>query len=284
MRERTVDVPGAQLVVREWGDRSGEPLVFWHGLNPVGPWLLNEAGPVWAREYGRHVVAVSAPGWETPPLAPDEYRPPLLAGLVVSLLDALALDRVTFAGFSWGASIGVHLAAAYPARLSALVLLDAGYVDFQDQPGFRERTRDELAEELRGAAPRFESWDAYVRAMQERTRIWRPEVEQRLRAAMREEDGAIVARVSAEVVAAAIWGVVADRPSEAAPALADVPLPILLVVARETAGSGWGMRALDRFRAAVPQTEVRWVDSGHDLLTDAPTETTRVVGAWLLAR
>jgi pimeloyl-ACP methyl ester carboxylesterase len=95
---------------------------------------------------------VSAPGWETPPLEPDEYRPRMLAGLVVALLDVLERERAAFVGFSWGASIGVHLAAAHWERLSALVLLDAGYTDLQDQPGFVEQSREELLEAARASS------------------------------------------------------------------------------------------------------------------------------------
>jgi hypothetical protein len=40
---------------------------------------------------------------------------------------------------------------------------------------------------------------------------------------------------------------------------------------------------IERFRAAVPQAEVRRVDSGHDLLADAPEETIRLVADFLLA-
>ena len=37
--------------------------------------------------------------------------------------------RFDYVGWSWGASIGVHVAAGHADRLTALVLLDAGHTD-----------------------------------------------------------------------------------------------------------------------------------------------------------
>ena len=59
-------------------------------------------------------------------------------------LEALALDQVAFVGFSWGATVGVHLAAASPERVRALVLLDGGYRDPHDEPDFADRGLGEV--------------------------------------------------------------------------------------------------------------------------------------------
>jgi pimeloyl-ACP methyl ester carboxylesterase len=91
------------VVVREWGEVDGRPLLFWPGLNPFGSLQLNEAGPTWA-ERGFRVLAVAAPGMgESPPLPdPEGYRPTRLADLVVELADRLELDRFDYVGWSWG--------------------------------------------------------------------------------------------------------------------------------------------------------------------------------------
>ena len=60
MKTRRVEVQGAAVTVREWGD-EGIPLLYWHGLNPFGALELIEAGPAWAAE-GFLVVAFAAPG------------------------------------------------------------------------------------------------------------------------------------------------------------------------------------------------------------------------------
>ena len=42
-----------------------------------------------------------------------------------------------FGGWSWGASIGVHLGAANPTRVTALVLIDAGHTEAHPRPRWR---------------------------------------------------------------------------------------------------------------------------------------------------
>lgn len=54
-------------------------------------------------------------------------------------------------------------------------------------------------------------------------------------------------------------------------------MPTVLVVASETVATDHGRRARERFRSEVPSAEVVELDSGHDLLADAPEETTDVV-------
>ena len=283
-RRSTLDVGGTPLVVREWGLDGARPVVFWPGLNMYAHAHLAEAGPVWAEEHRLRVLAPSPPGWETAPLDPERYRPRALARLIVGLLDALELERAAYVGYSWGASIGCHLAALAPARLNVLVLLDAGYTDFQDQPAFEEKTLEELAGELRDELARFD-WAAYVDAQRARYRSWRPALEQRVRAGVREVDGALVPRVAPEVLAAAARGVIVERPSSTLTALGSLDVPILLIAAGDTLENEWARRALERFRAAVPRAEVETLpDSGHDLLADAPQATIRLVGEWLRAR
>ena len=127
---KSVRVGGVELVIRQWGEDEGRPLLFWHGLNPFGALQLNEVGPAWAAR-GFCVLSIAAPGIaDSPSLAELEgYRPSRLAGLVVELADLLSLERFAFVGWSWGASIGVHLAVRHRGRLEALVLLDAGHTD-----------------------------------------------------------------------------------------------------------------------------------------------------------
>jgi len=55
----------------------------------------------------------------------DDLLPSSLARRVLTLAD----DPVVFVGASWGAVIGLHLAADHPDRVDRLVLLDGGHVD-----------------------------------------------------------------------------------------------------------------------------------------------------------
>jgi len=273
----TLQVGGAPLTVREWGEPPAPPLLYWHGLNPFGALELNEAGPAWA-EAGFHVVACAAPGIADTHALRDlgDYRPTRLANLVIDVADRLELGRFAFVGWSWGASIGVYLGARHPQRLQALVLLDAGHTDI---PGDQDRRLEDVLGEIseQHVRFRFDDSDAFVSAAREQRPRWRPALEERLCAGMREQNGAIVARSDRRAAAAAWHGLLQEQPSSAHTALARTQLPILLVLASRNDTTEEG----ERFRAAVPQAEVRSIDSGHDLLADAPEETIRTVAEWL---
>ena len=271
------------IAYREWGRADAPTLVFWPGLQLPAHVMLNEHGPGLARAAGRRVLALSPPGWETPALAAGEYLPSALVRRLVGLLDELELERVAFVGFSWGASIGCHLAATAPDRLDALVLLDAGYTDAQDRPGFVDTDlKTVTAETVEAARPlRWSSWEECFATFHQYVREWSPSHERRLREGLREEDGVITPIVPPEVAAAAAYGVIAERPSATVDRLGRLELPILLVVASDTVGTEYGAAALERFRAAVPTAEVVELDSGHDLLADKPRETISALGGWL---
>lgn len=278
MKTRDVTLADGPITLREWGDVGGFPLFYWHGLNPFGALELNEAGPAWAAE-GFHVVAFAAPGIaDGNPFAElARYRPASLADLVAETADVLGVERFAYVGWSWGASIGAHLGVRHAQRLSALVLLDAGHTDI---PGHPDRTLDEVLAELgeRQERYRFDTWgDFFVAARQSRPN-WRPALEERLRAGMHETDRGIVADADRRAAAAAWHGLLQQQPSSTHQQLGRrAEPPILLVVAsgNDTASE------VERFRRSVPHAEIRRIDSGHDLLADAPEETIALVSEWL---
>jgi pimeloyl-ACP methyl ester carboxylesterase len=268
---------GVELTLRQWGSEPGRPLLYWHGLNPFGALELNEAGPAWA-DAGFRVVGFAAPGIADPSAFRDltSYRPTRLADLVVEVADRLGVGRFAYVGWSWGASIGVHLGVRHAERLEALVLLDAGHTDI---PGDPDQPLEEILAGLSEQQERyrFADWDAFFAAARETRPRWRPALEERLRAGMHEVEGAIVARSDRHAAAAAWHGLLQEQPSSTHEALGETDLPILLVLGtrNDTAAE------VERFRAAVPHAEIRAVDSGHDLLADASEETIELVAAWL---
>jgi pimeloyl-ACP methyl ester carboxylesterase len=252
-----------RAIATEWGSPAGRPLVFWPGLNPWGELQLVEVGPLLA-ERGFRVIAF-VPPWRDDP---DFYRPTQLAQYIVENVDA---DRFVFMGHSWGASIGVHLAANHPDRVDALILLDAGHTDVD-----HVESREALVEQFEAdqAAFAFDSWEAYFDWARTRVRDWRPSLEPRYRSGMVERGGKIVPRAKARAAAWALHGLSAEQPSAAHTCLA---LPVLLLVA----SGNDDVAALERFRAAVPHARIEVVESGHDVPEDAPEETVRLVAEFL---
>jgi pimeloyl-ACP methyl ester carboxylesterase len=130
--ERWIDAGGTCLHVQAWGEEAGRDVLNWHGVGLTSPGgaSLGEVAAQLVRDHGLRVVALDAPGFGgSPALEPARYHPHALADLVPALLDALELERAAFMGYSWGGDVGCHVAARHANRVSALVLLDAGYRD-----------------------------------------------------------------------------------------------------------------------------------------------------------
>ena len=134
-RLRTLDVDGVRLAVREWGEPTGRPLLFWHPLGTVtsGAWLT-ELAPVLVRA-GWHPVAPDGPGFGvSEPVPAEEMGVDRLGRLAWGVADELGLDRPVLVGHSWGGVVATCAAASRPDDVEALVLLDSGHLDYADYP------------------------------------------------------------------------------------------------------------------------------------------------------
>jgi pimeloyl-ACP methyl ester carboxylesterase len=283
-----LELAGATLFVRQWGRETGPALLFVHHLGIAGSSLhLAEVARGLAADYGLRVVAPDLPGFGgSPPLAaPDAYRPDELASLLVGLLDRLGVARAGYAGLSWGATIGCHVADRAADRLRALVLLDGGHVDAGDQPGFEVDAS--LSDRVRAARRHlggfaFRRLDDALDTVSDDYPRWTPELEESWKAGLRVVDGRIRPRLRPEVYAAAVHGLAAAPPSTTWPAIRDARLPVLLVTPADAAGSNRQHSARERFAAAIPRADVRVVrEERHDLVAALGPALVRLVGDWL---
>jgi pimeloyl-ACP methyl ester carboxylesterase len=117
-----VDVPGARLHVREFGEGDGPALLMVHGLaGQLSHYTYGIAG----RLSGRfRVVAVDRPGsgFSTRP----EGTPADLstqAAALAALIDQLGLDKPLVVGHSLGGAVALTLALEYPDKVAGLALL-----------------------------------------------------------------------------------------------------------------------------------------------------------------
>jgi pimeloyl-ACP methyl ester carboxylesterase len=281
MDSRLVDVGETQLALREWGDESGRPLLFWHALGDHTSLQLIETAPLLVRDRLR-VIGVDAPGFGGSPRLPDKrYQLPALVGLARDLLDALGLDRVVWLGSSWGGTVGVHVAAAHPDRIEALVLLDGGYLGPADDLGaslkmLRRHWRSQPA------LWSYESWEAVDDDARAVFKRWTPEIAASCRSAYREQDGKVVSIMGPDVYAAAIWGVLCAPPADGLARLGASGVPTLLLAATLPPEEEERRRpAREQFAEIVPHGEIRLMETMHFVLEDAPEDAARAIGAWL---
>lgn len=266
--------------MRGWGKPGGRPVLCWHGVGVTNraSRFLSEAGPLLAERHDLRILALDAPGFgRSPPLAPEAYHPHTLVDLVPPLLDELALASAGFLGYSWGADVGCHLVARHPDRVSALVLLDAGYSDPPLDPSASYAARLERWERewQKACAP---SWDAVLGCLRDSARRWSPALEEGRRAGWREQGGRLVPTGRPWVVAAVEHGMARNPPSGHA-ILAATGIPVLVIVAGDAPEED-----VNRFATKVSRAEIRRVDgSGHDVLTDGGPEVVHAIGRWLAA-
>ncbi|HEX2011617.1 MAG TPA: alpha/beta hydrolase [Roseateles sp.] len=148
---------GGQLVhYRDEGPRHDPlPIVLLHGTAAS---LHTWEGWVAALKGGRRVISVDLPGFGlTGPSGDGDYSAAAYVRFVLALLDRLQLARVVLGGNSLGGQTAWELALQHPARVAALVLVDAGGHDFRPAavpPGFRLARLPGVEWLLRGLLPR----------------------------------------------------------------------------------------------------------------------------------
>ncbi len=104
---------------RTTGSPHGLPMVLLHGLGDSAA-----AWDAFARELGRHAIALDLRGHGTSP-RPGEYTVDAMVAGVLAFLDDHALSRVDLVGHSMGGRVASQLAGRYPARVRRLVLEEA---------------------------------------------------------------------------------------------------------------------------------------------------------------
>jgi lipase len=284
METRLLDVADTRLAVREWGAPDGRPLLFWHALGDHTSLQPIEAAPILVRDHGFRVLAPDAPGFGgSPRLVDERYELPALTALARELLDTLGLDRVVWAGSSWGGTVGVHVAATHPERIEALVLLDGGYTDSPHDLG---SSLDEVREHWRSRPElwSYDSWEGIDDDARAYFRRWTPELVASCRSAYSEQDGKVVSIMGPDVYAAAIWGTLLAPPAEALARLGASGVPTLLLAATLPPEEEARRRpARDRFADLVTQGEIRLMETMHFVLEDAPAEAAHAIGEWVPA-
>jgi pimeloyl-ACP methyl ester carboxylesterase len=247
MRGELVEAAGTRLFVRRFG-ADGPGVVYWHGGGGASDEVPRIAPTLTAGGYA--VYAPDAPGYgKSPPVDAERYRASAIAEIAAALIDELAVAPAIWIGFSWGGSIGCHVAARYPHFVRALVLLDGGYLMPDDDP----------------------SYDASL-DFAARIEAWLVELERQ-----NEEDDA-----PPDVVAAAMAG---SNVEPAPPLFADLAatgIPVLLVAS--TKPPEWNaVRAhrIEELRRTLPGITVVRVEAGHGVLQDAGDEVLLTVLDWL---
>ncbi len=121
-QEQLLEVNGIDLFYQEYGE--GEPLLLLHGF--FGTHAFWEPYiQAFAKHYRLIIPDLRGHGYSTNPSG--AYSERQSARDMFALLEHLGIDHIRGIGFSSGGMILLHMAIQQPARIEAMVLMDATY-------------------------------------------------------------------------------------------------------------------------------------------------------------
>ncbi len=141
---RWVRVQDRWMNVLDYGEGSGAPVLFIHGLSGCWQnWLENI--PFFAREH--RVLAVDLPGFGESEMPVDEISISGYADTIDALMDELEIETAQVVGNSMGGFIGAEMAIRHPHRIERLVLAAAAglsieHIRTQRKKGLRHRAEN----------------------------------------------------------------------------------------------------------------------------------------------
>jgi pimeloyl-ACP methyl ester carboxylesterase len=151
---------GGRVMLYRAGPRGAAPVVLIHGLGQNGARDWSETIPALAGEF--EVFALDLPGFAASDKGNHLYSPENFARVIDAVVAPRVSKPFTLIGHSMGGAVSLAYAAAYPERLSRLILVDmAGVLHRTIYAGFLSRLGAQLAT---GMYPEGAPWfDAVVR-------------------------------------------------------------------------------------------------------------------------
>jgi esterase len=134
-QDLSIELNGARFHYLAWGEPKNPPLLLLHGFTNCAATWTPLAQPL-SKNY--YVLALDQRGHGDSTDAKPEPGGPTLAEDAKAFLDGLDLPAVDLLGHSMGGNVALQLAAAHPAWVKRLVVVDIG-------PEFSKRSDARLA-------------------------------------------------------------------------------------------------------------------------------------------
>jgi len=269
-RETTIEARGLRFACLEWGAPSAPPMVLLHGLTGhAHTW--DHMAPALAEQY--RVLVPDQRGHGDTQHA-ESYATQDFVDDLAALTEHWEIDRFILVGLSMGGHNAMAFAAAYPERVSHLVVIDI--------PPKMDRARapnwDVISKLAETGHRRFVTFDEAFAAARAGNPT-APDENLRYRTRLNlntHADGTMTLKYDPR--APARW-----QPADLTETLSAIAAPVLIVrgglttvLPRETA---------ERMTSLLRDAELVEVpDSGHSVPTDRPEKLTPIVLAWLSRR
>ena len=137
------------------------PLVLLHGFTgSTATWTT--LVPALADTCTTIAIDALGHGASDAPVDPTRYRMPCVVADTLAVLDQLGVEQFALLGYSMGGRMALHLAAAAPTRIAALILESASPgIESADERAARVASDEQLAQllERKGIAAFVEYWE-----------------------------------------------------------------------------------------------------------------------------
>ena len=276
--EKWVDVGDLRIRFLDWGGQ-GPPVLALHGLASSAHWY-DLVAPLLQGDF--RVIAPDQRGHGQTTQATSGYDWRSLASDMVGLLDHLEISKAAVLGHSWGGTVAVSLAASFPYRIDAAVMIDGGF----GRPG-RDGTWEEFRTRARPRDVSGTRQEFLDRLRHQLSFCWNDEIERIVQTMVREDDtGQIIDILHPDNHAQVMRAMWDDPASEM---WHQIQCPALMVPAGprpDRAGTEQARIKEERVAAAVQGLKngrVHWIrETVHDIGYHKPQELAQVIREFLI--
>lgn len=158
--DKTLAVNDLRFHYRDWNGH-GWPTLLLHGISSTSH-IWDLVAPLLAEEA--RTVALDLRGHGQSDKPDGDYSFESITGDILGVLAALKYERPVIVGHSWGANVGLHLAANHADRIGGLIMVDGGLVDLGKTESWEETLQKHSPPKLDG-----QSADAFREMLISRT-------------------------------------------------------------------------------------------------------------------
>lgn len=270
MQPTDVSVPvaaGVRLHVRSWGGGTGTEFLLVHGLSSNARLWDGVAAALVAAGARAYCVDLRSHGDSDAP--PTGYDTATAAADLAALSAELGLRGAVVAGQSWGGNVVVRLAAHHPDLVSALALVDGGWIDLSSQfasweqcentlrpPDVTGMTAEQIGSYIRSGHPDWAEWaiEATVANLRELP------------------DGTVERRLTIPdhmTIVRSMWD---DPPWPDLPRIA-APTLLMPALPKDPESAAARLELIAKAAAAIPRASIReYVGADHDLHAQHPEQ------------
>ncbi|HLA19077.1 MAG TPA: alpha/beta hydrolase [Dehalococcoidia bacterium] len=281
-----VEAGGLRLHYRDWGG-DGEPLLLLHGLaSNARIWDLT--APLLSGRF--RVFALDQRGHGLSDKPEGGYDFASITGDVAAFVQALGLERPALVGHSWGANVALQFAADRPDGVSALALVDGGFLEISAFEGMTWKRTVAVMSPPPLAGMKLEAFLQGARNWPGLGEFWNDDVQQIVLANFRvDADDTIHPHLSRDNHLKILRSLWEQKPSAL---WSRVRCPILLVPStrdhpdpRNAVWMEHKRKGIALAEERAPSLEVVWMDDTiHDVPLQRPAELAGAIRSFLESR